>query len=147
MAVPSPPEVPQALELYAAGDTRRAVATFLRGTCGALYGPVLEAAVPGAMDQATSDAPTFFTQELPALRAWRFGPGEAARVTQPVLAVLGEDSDRRFHERQRLLCDWLPDVEPFVLRGAGHLLHLEKARDMAEGLASFFEKHPMQPVS
>src|SRR5688572_18003210 len=34
MVVPSPPEVPQALELFRAGDRLAAVETFLRGTCG-----------------------------------------------------------------------------------------------------------------
>ena len=60
MAVPSPPEVPRALELYRAGDTTAAVDTFLRGTCGSQYGPVVETAVPGAIEQALADAATFF---------------------------------------------------------------------------------------
>jgi pimeloyl-ACP methyl ester carboxylesterase len=42
MAVPSPPEVPRALELYRAGDIATAVETFLRGTCGPNARPVLE---------------------------------------------------------------------------------------------------------
>jgi hypothetical protein len=35
------------------------------------------------------------------------------------------------------------NVEPFVLEGAGHLLHLENPRGMAEGLAPFFDRHPI----
>lgn len=80
MAVPSPPEVPRALELYRAGDTRTAIDTFLRGTCGPHYRDVLEKAIPGALDQALTDADTFFGHELPALRQWSFGPDEARRV-------------------------------------------------------------------
>ena len=38
---------------------------------------------------------------------------------------------------------WLPDVEPFELPGATHLLHLENPRGMAEALASFFARHPL----
>jgi pimeloyl-ACP methyl ester carboxylesterase len=140
MAVPSPPEVPRALELYRAGDRTAAIETFLRGTCGANARAVLEKVLLDAFEQALTDADTFFGQELPALRQWTFGPDEARRITQPVLAVVGEHSDRRFHLRQKLLLEWLPFVEPYVLSKAGHLLHLDNGRDMAEALADFFAR-------
>jgi 3-oxoadipate enol-lactonase len=143
MAVPSPPEVPQALELYRKGDIEAAVDTFLRGTCGAHARAVLGKVVPGAVEQALSDAPTFFEHELPALRQWSFGPAEARRVVQPVLAVIGAETDSRFCERQKLLLEWLPNVESFVLPGAGHLLHLQNSSGMAAGLAAFFKRHSM----
>jgi pimeloyl-ACP methyl ester carboxylesterase len=141
MAVPSPPEVPRAMELFRAGDTLAAVDTFLRGTCGAEYRPSLTAALPNAVEQASANADVFFTQELPALRQWSFGADEARRVRQPILAVLGELSDVRFHQRQRLLLEWLPQAEPFVLAGAGHLLHLQNTKGMAEALAAFWSRH------
>lgn len=143
LAVPSPPEVPRALELYRAGDKLSAVTTFLRGTCGPDASVAVEQAIPGAVDQALADADTFFGQELPALRQWSFGPDEARRVTQPVLAVIGAHSDARFRERQKLLLEWLPNVEPFELPRAGHLLHLQNPRGMAEGLAAFLARHPL----
>ena len=37
----------------------------------------------------------------------------------------------------------LPNVEPFVLPDAGHLLHLENPRGLAQGLANFFARHPI----
>jgi hypothetical protein len=42
--------------------------------------------------QALADADTFFGHELPGLRQWTFGPEQARRITQPVLAVVGENS-------------------------------------------------------
>ena len=143
MAVPSPPEVPQALELYRSGDTRTAVETFLRGTCGLSARRVLEKMIPDAIEQACADADTFFGHELPALRQWSFGPEEARGIKQSVLAVLGENSDSRFYQRQKLLLEWLPNVEPFVLKDAGHLLHLENPGGLAEALAGFFARHPI----
>jgi pimeloyl-ACP methyl ester carboxylesterase len=143
LAVPSPAEVPKALQLYRGGHTARAVDMFLRGTCGSHYRAVLEKSIPGAVDQALADADTFFSRELPALRQWSFGPDEARRVTQPVLAVVGENSDARFQQRQKLLLEWLPNLEPFVLAGAGHLLHLENPSGMAGGLAAFFARHSL----
>jgi pimeloyl-ACP methyl ester carboxylesterase len=143
MAVPSPADVPRALELYRTGDRRMAVDTFLRATCGSNARSVLDETVPGAVQQALDDADTFFGQELPALRQWLFGPEEARRIEQPVLAVLGENSDTRFYQRHQLLLDWLPHVEPFLLPKAGHLLHLENPGGLAQGLAAFFSRHPM----
>jgi hypothetical protein len=60
-----------------------------------------------------------------------------------VLAVVGENSAPTFPERRELLCSWLPKVELFELPGATHLLHLENPQGMAEGLASFFARHPI----
>jgi pimeloyl-ACP methyl ester carboxylesterase len=65
------------------------------------------------------------------------------RLRQPALAVLGEESDTRFHLRHRLLLDWLPNVEPLVVPGVGHLLHVQDPHRVAEGLAAFFGRHPL----
>lgn len=145
-AVPSPPEVPQALGLYQAGDRAAAVETFLRGTCGPHSRAVLEMAIPDAIDRAVADSGTFFGHELPALRRWSFGPDEARRISQPVLAVLGEASDSRFHERHQLLLSWLPHAESFVLPGAGHLLHLQNRKGFANGLADFLARHAIEAI-
>jgi hypothetical protein len=69
---------------------------------------------------------------------WSFGPNEARRIHQRVLSVLGEHSDPRFHQRQQLLLEWLPHVEPFILAGAGHLLHVEQPTQLATALSSSF---------
>ncbi len=50
-------------------------------------------------------------QELPAVQRWSFTETDAARVTQPVLAVLGAKSAPTFVERRQLLRAWLPNVE------------------------------------
>ena len=119
---------------------------FLRGTCGPHSRAVLEKVIPDAIDRAVADSGTFFGHELPALRRWSFGPDEARRITQPVLAVLGEASDSRFHERHKILLSWLPDAEPFVLPGAGHLLHLQNREGFANGLADFLKRHAIEAL-
>ena len=81
-----------------------------------------------------ADADTFFGQELPAVQAWSFTQEDARRITQPALAVLGEKSRPIFRERRELLLAWLPNVEPFILPAATHLLHVENPRGMAEAL-------------
>lgn len=46
-------------------------------------------------------------------------------------------------ERRDLLVAWLPNSEPFELRGATHLLQAENPAAMAEALAAFFSRHPL----
>jgi pimeloyl-ACP methyl ester carboxylesterase len=53
-------------------------------------------------------------------------------------------SDSRFHQRQKLLVEWLPNAEPFLLPHAGHLLHLQNPHDMATGLAAFLARHSLE---
>ena len=153
-ARPSPPTelqaafrrefVEPAVERYRAGDKEGAVDTFLRGVFGPDYRDPLERGLPGAFEQAVSDADTFFTQELPALwERWSFTE-EDARAGHSARARRRRRAQRpTFPERRDLLLSWLPNVEPFELPGATHLLHLQNAEGMAEALASFFARHPL----
>ena len=138
--------VATAFQQYRAGDKAAAVDTFLAGTCGPGYRPVLDAALPGAFAQHVADADTFFGQEMPALQQWSFTQADAGRITQPALAVIGAKSRERdpiWEERHGLLLAWLPDVEAFELPAASHLLQVENPRGMAERLATFFARHPL----
>jgi pimeloyl-ACP methyl ester carboxylesterase len=63
--------------------------------------------------------------------------------SMPVLAVLWEKSQPIFAERRELLLARLPNVEPFVLPAATHLLHVENPRGMAEALTAFYAQHPL----
>ena len=148
LAVPTGPYGAEAFGRYQAGDKAGAIDAWMRGVCGPDYAEVMERAIPGAVDQAVADADTFFGQELPALRGWPITEQDAARVTQPVLSVLGERSGEVtpvFDQRHELLLAWLPDVEPFVLPGATHLLQLQNPAGLAAGLAGFYARHPLEP--
>lgn len=137
--------IPKAIELHLAGDKAAAVDTFMTAVAGPGYRAVADRALPGAFDQAVRDADTFFGQELPAVRQWTFGPAEAARITQPVLLVMGGRSHEVspvWQQRQDLLTTWMSNAEPYVLDGATHMLHLENARGLAERLGAFFTHPP-----
>jgi pimeloyl-ACP methyl ester carboxylesterase len=132
-----------AIESYRAGDRAAAVDAWMRGVAGDDYRAALP---PGAFDDMVADAPTFFEQELLAVQQWEFGEQDAQRVTQPVLAVVGglsKDVSPVWEERQALMLAWLPHVEPFVLEGATHMLHLQRPQAMAEALAAFLARHPL----
>jgi pimeloyl-ACP methyl ester carboxylesterase len=135
------------IERYRAGDKAGAVDGFMRGVTGPDYRLTLDRVLPGAFDDAVASADTFFGQELPAVRQWSFRREDARRITQPVLAVIGEKSKEQspiWDARQKMLLTWLPNAEGFVLPGATHLLYLENPRGMAERLAAFFARHPLK---
>ncbi len=135
-----------AVQSYRDGDRRSAIDTFLRGTCGPNYRAALDRALPEGFNRYVADAATFFEQELPALQQWSFTRENAQRIEHPVLAVVGarsQEMDPIWRERQQVLLDWLPNVEPFVLADATHLLQVENPRGMAEALAGFFARHSM----
>ena len=141
LAVPTGPFAAEALRHYHGGDKTTAVDVWMRGVAGPDYRATLDRVLPGAFDQAVRDADTFFEQELPAVREWSFGPADAQRITQPVLAVLGGNSwevTAAFGQRHDLLLAWLPVVTSFVLPDATHLLHVQNPAGMAARLARFF---------
>lgn len=81
--------------------------------------------------------------DLPGLREWRFDEEELQCITQPVLNVMGSQSEAlwpRFGEVYRLVLGWLPHAEGFVLPGATHGLMMQNPHGMAEALANFW--HP-----
>lgn len=133
LAVPSGPFAAVAMRQFQAGERAAAVRTWWTGVAG-------EDSTLGE-----SDADTFFGHELPAVRAWSFGPAEAARISQPVLAVLGARSHEVtpvFNQRHELLLSWLPRAESLILPHATHLLPAQNPAGLAEGLARFFTKMP-----
>lgn len=135
-----------AFEAYGNGDHEGAVAMFLSVVSG-LDGPtcaaLLEQQIPGAGAQAVKDADTFFGVELPALVAWEFGPPQAAAVNCPVLSVLGNETQPLWVEVAAFLRTALPRVEECSIKGAGHLLHIQRPAPVARALRRFLARHPL----
>lgn len=144
LGVPSGPQffeqATAVLEVYGAGDKAAAVDAFLQAVCGKGYRDAVDRALPGAMTQAVADSDAFFGVEFPSIGEWTFTSEDAARIKQPVLAVLGANSEAvwpGWAEGHQRLLKWLPQAKPFVLRNAAHLLQVENPSGMANGLAAF----------
>jgi pimeloyl-ACP methyl ester carboxylesterase len=111
------------------------------------YRATLDRVLPGALAQAVADAGTWFEAELPAQLAWHFDTAEARQITQPVLGVLGGESEAlwdRFGEVHRWMLAHLPRAEGLVLPGATHFPQVERPSALADGLAAFFGRHPIR---
>jgi len=149
--VPSAPEVlaslGPAIAAYRHGDIPAAVDGFCQSVAGTGYRAHLDRAVPAAFATAVGVADLFFGAEMPVVQDWSFGPAEAREITQPVLNVQGELSATRFAEGADLVQTWFPEAERFVLPGAGHLLMVQNAPDLAQRLARFWARRPAEAVS
>jgi pimeloyl-ACP methyl ester carboxylesterase len=135
-----------AFEAYGSGDYEGAFAIFMSAVSGLDWTTcraVLEARVPGAVAQAIKDADTFFGIELPALTEWAFGPEQAAAINQPVLSVLGTQTQPLWVEVADFLRSSLPHVEECTIDGVGHLLHIQRPEPVARGMAEFLARNSM----
>jgi pimeloyl-ACP methyl ester carboxylesterase len=138
-----------AFEAYAAGRHDVALAMFMSAVSGLEWEgcrSVLDSRVPGAVTAAIKDADTFFGIELPGLTTWTFGAAEAASISQPVLSVLGTNTEPLWIEIANVLRTWLPQIEDCTIEGAGHLLHIQRPEAVAQRLGDFFDRHRM-PVA
>jgi pimeloyl-ACP methyl ester carboxylesterase len=128
---------------YRSGDTGGAVDAFLRHVGGDGYRAVLDRVVPEASGDALAEADLFFQVEMPAVRRFRFGPTDAARITAPVLNVVGAESVPRFKEGGELVQSWFPEAERLTVPRAGHLLMLQNPAAVARGISEFLTRHPL----
>ncbi len=141
-----PPEfqeaVASAVSMYQKGDRAGAVDAFLAFVLDPDYRQLLEKFLPaGAFERAVADIDTGFRVELGALQEWSFTAEDAAKISQPVLAVVGEQSAPMFAERHKEIQQWIPHAEELRVPRAHHGLQYMNPSAVADGLADFLERH------
>lgn len=135
-----------AFEAFADGEAERAVGLFLSLASGMDWErcrTLLDKRMPGSVEQSVKDADTLFGIELPAVAEWQFRPENAAAIGQPVLSVLGSDTQPLWVDVADFLRANVPAVEECVVDGVGHLLHIERSLPVAQALARFLARHPI----
>jgi pimeloyl-ACP methyl ester carboxylesterase len=128
--------------LWKQGDMAGALDAFMRGIVDPEYVRVLDGALETWREDALMGTDAFFQADQPAVQAWRFAEAEAARVRQPALLFLGENSTKVNAIRepvQRTLLSWLPNAEGRTLKGATHLLPLQEPAQISAALAAFYK--------
>src|SRR5687768_10190519 len=109
-----------AFAAYGAGDGNAAMSRFLSvvssldwETCQ----QVIDHYIPGGVARAMAHVEDMFGSYLPALQGWQFGGDQAAAISQPVLSLVGTDSERLFLDGHELLHTWFPKVEECRVEG------------------------------
>ena len=128
--------------LWKQGDVEGAMNTFMRGIVDPDYEIVLDRVLGTWRDDALKGTHAFFQTDQPAVQGWRFEESDAARVRQPAILFLGEDSTRVNPIREsvhRTLLAWLPNAEGHAVERASHLLPLQEPARIAALLTAFYE--------
>ena len=114
---PRPSPLP-ALQRYASGDTGGAGDRWMRGVAGPAY---RRSSTPRcrALSRGSRQCRHVLRARAARRQTWSFTADDAARITQPVLAVLGTNSVPTFAEPRRLLCDRIPECRVVRLSRRG----------------------------
>ena len=137
-------------DAYGRGDHAGAFAMFASAASGLEWGEcraLLEERIPGVVAQSVKDADTFFGVELPSLLVWAFGPEQAAAINQPVLSVLGGETQPVWVEIANFLRTSLPNIEECTIDGVGHLLQIQRPEPVARAMAGFMQRNPVGATS
>jgi pimeloyl-ACP methyl ester carboxylesterase len=131
-------------EIYQKGDAEGTLVAFLTAVGGDDPVARVSKTLPSSWhERALADLPALFEADLPSLGGWQFTEAQARSINQPALNVLGSNSAPLFADSHRLLADWLPAAEPFVLDGATHLLQIDDPDGIAKGILNFVGRHPI----
>jgi pimeloyl-ACP methyl ester carboxylesterase len=134
-----------AFTAYGSGDREGAVARFVSMVCSLEWETcqnVIEKHVPGGVARALKNADNLFESYLPALSAWKFDARQAASMSQPVLSVLGTESEQLFVDSDALLHSWFPEMQDCRIEAVAHLLHVQRPEPVGRAIREFFARHP-----
>lgn len=134
---------PPGMEHYRAGAPVEAVDEALQTYVTPDWRTVAARTVPGGVEQAERDARTNFEIEFPALDVWSFDGGQAEQISQPILYVRGSEGD----EIPDFVRAWWPEMEYRVVPDATHALQMEAPQAVAEVMANFLHRHPLEKRS
>ena len=151
-SVPSAAGFDQAMSrvvrVFESGDHRQAMLLFLAGADGADVMARLEERLPaGAAEMALADLPTLFGSDLPAGSRWDLDEDATRSLQQPTLLALGSETGPIFRESHVALAAMLTNVERLDVAGAGHFVHVEQPKQVAEGLVGFLKRNGNRNVS
>jgi pimeloyl-ACP methyl ester carboxylesterase len=131
-----------AFPLSEAGDRAGAVEAWLGPAFGPGWRDVLERALPGAFEQAVSDADTPFGVEVPSLQAWPRGPDDLRGLAVPVYTIVNEGAAwPGFRQTHDALLAWPPRAAGVVVPAASHLLQIEQPAAVADAIARFLDRY------
>jgi pimeloyl-ACP methyl ester carboxylesterase len=129
-------------DLYASGDKAGAVEAFAIEVAGDDYRAAFDRTMPaGYQERWVAAADTMFQSEVGSLPGWTFTREHAARITQPVLNMVGAQSRPYFREIHDTLREWLPQAENVEIPDTGHGVFQCNPQVAAASMAAFFSRH------
>jgi pimeloyl-ACP methyl ester carboxylesterase len=131
----------EATSQYESGDHADAIETFAMEVAGENYRESFDRHLPeGWFDRWQEDLDALFIADI---QPFTFTAEDAARVSQPVLNMSGEHAAPYFKDLYEELSKWFPDAENVILPDASHAMPQMNPSGVAEHLADFFSRHPI----
>ena len=81
--------------------------------------------------------------EIPALAEPLFDGDRSNRISQPILYAIGNESGPVFESAQQHFLSLIPSTKGVVLPGVNHLMQMRDPKPVAELIASFLSRHPI----
>ena len=134
-----------AMAAFAAGDTKTAFDTFMRGVCGDSYRTYSQTVWdrPDSIGQVRESA-FFFRDEVAAVLESQFGEAEASHVQQPILVAEGAESARLGPLSQQITAlarKLLPHAEIATVEGTNHMMPLQDPDAVGHLIQTFVRRH------
>ena len=134
---------------YEAGEPGAAVDSFMTVVAGDRWRELSPESMPGAAEQAGTDAATFFELEAPGVMAWQMDEGSIDGFDRPVLYLWGGESgtvigiEDVYRQGRDLVKSWLPQTQEHYIEGINHALQMQDPTAVAEGMAAFLRANPL----
>lgn len=137
------PSLPPFAAPFQAGHVELAARTFMEWVAGPDWRVVLKRAGPGAWNQIVGDFPMFVPHEVLGMVPRTVAPDYYARISAPILYVIGTESRLGSPAELRQRAAPLPNAKFLELDGVGHMMQLEQPRIVAHAIAAFIGLHPI----
>ncbi len=95
-----------------------------------------------SFELAVADAKTFFHEEIPSMRSWRFTKTQTKDLVHvPILHIRGIQKTRKIsEEREELLNYWLPQTVTTSISNAPHMLQITNTQEVIHLIKLFFQQ-------
>jgi pimeloyl-ACP methyl ester carboxylesterase len=134
----------EAIDAFGRGEKQAALDTWLNGAFGPGWQAVVNSRLDDGYAQAIRDVDTAIAVEAPSTQTWAVTPQHLGQIRQPVLVVVHHaPAWSGFQEIHDGLLASIPNAASLVVHHATHLMQIQNPRDVALGLADFFERYPV----
>ncbi len=123
------------IQMYDKGQKNEAIDIFMKKAIGYNYKEIISNVLPSnSFELAITDANTFFHEEIPFMKAWRFTKNQAKDLLQKkVLHIRGMQVARKISkDREDLLTYWLPQTMTISIPNAPHMIQITNPKEVVK---------------
>ena len=131
------------IQMYDKGQKNEAIDIFMKTAIGTNYKEIIANVLPSnSFELAVADAKTFFREEIPAMRSWRFTKTQTKDLVDvPILHIRGIQNTRKISkDREELLNYWLPQTVTTSIQNAPHMLQITHTKEVVQLIELFFQQ-------